>query len=48
MEYNKEYKEMEVNKIIKPIFDDFVTVRRYLIEYGFMERAKDCSRYWVL
>lgn len=47
-EYNKEYKEVEVNKIIKPIYDDFVTVRRYLIEYGFMERAKDCSRYWIL
>ncbi len=44
---NKKYTEKEVNEILKDIFDDFVTIRRYLIEYGFMEREKDCSRYWV-
>ncbi len=47
-EYNKKYKEVEVNRIIKPIFSDFVTIRRYLIEYGFMDREKDCSNYWIL
>ncbi|WP_242985342.1 DUF2087 domain-containing protein [Vallitalea okinawensis] len=47
-EYNKKYKEIEVNQVIKSIYDDFVTVRRYLIEYGFMERTKDCSLYWVV
>lgn len=44
---NKKYKENEVNGIIKTVFDDYVTIRRYFIEYGFMEREKDCSCYWV-
>ncbi|RIJ63707.1 DUF2087 domain-containing protein [Rummeliibacillus sp. POC4] len=26
---------------------DYVSLRRYLIEYGFMERTDDCSIYWV-
>lgn len=47
-EYNKRYVEAEVNEIIKTIYEDFVTVRRYLIEYGFMERTKDCREYWVI
>ncbi|HLU21686.1 DUF2087 domain-containing protein [Lederbergia graminis] len=43
----KIYTEKEVNEILKQIYDDFVTIRRYLIEYGFMERNKDGSEYWV-
>jgi len=46
-EANREYEEKEVNEIIKNIYEDFVTIRRYLIEYGFMDRKKDCSSYWV-
>ncbi|WP_261130236.1 DUF2087 domain-containing protein [Bacillus sp. Marseille-Q3570] len=41
------YTEMEVNEVLKPVIDDYVTVRRYLIEYGFLDRNKDCSEYWV-
>ncbi|MCF6136135.1 DUF2087 domain-containing protein [Pseudalkalibacillus berkeleyi] len=44
---DNKYTEMEVNEVLKPIIDDFVTVRRYLIEYGFLDRSKDCSEYWV-
>ncbi|MCC5912259.1 MAG: DUF2087 domain-containing protein [Clostridiaceae bacterium] len=44
---NKKYSEKEVNEIIKSMLDDYVTVRRYLIQYGFMDRNKDCSEYWV-
>lgn len=44
---NKVYTEPEVNEVLKKIFDDFVTLRRYLIEYGFMDRSKDGSQYWV-
>lgn len=44
---NREYTEKEVNKIIGEIYDDYVTIRRYFIEYGFMERTKDCSKYWI-
>lgn len=46
-EIGKQYSEREVNDILKSIFDDFATIRRYLIEYGFMDRSKDCQYYWV-
>lgn len=45
-EVNRKYPEKEVNEILKNIYDDYVTIRRYLIEYGFMDREKDCSIYW--
>jgi hypothetical protein len=41
------YTEKEVNAILKTAQDDFVTLRRSLIEYGFMDRKDDCSTYWV-
>ena len=43
----KIYSEKDINKILKRIYDDNVTIRRYLIEYGFFDRSKDCSKYWV-
>ncbi|MEN2767472.1 DUF2087 domain-containing protein [Ornithinibacillus xuwenensis] len=43
----KIYTEKEINEILKTIYSDFVTIRRYLIEYGFMERNKDGSEYWI-
>ena len=46
-ELNKKYTEKEVNEILKSIYVDYVSIRRYLIEYGFMERMQDCSFYWV-
>lgn len=42
----RNYTEKEVNAILKDIFPDFATLRRYLIEYGFMDRKPDCSVYW--
>ena len=44
---NVKYSEEEVNKVLKSNFADYVTLRRYLIEYGFMDRATDCSEYWL-
>lgn len=41
------YSEKEINSILKPIYEDYATIRRYLIEYGFMERTKDCKEYWL-
>jgi hypothetical protein len=41
------YHEQEVNEIIKSIYEDFVTVRRYLIEYGFLDRTADGRQYFV-
>lgn len=46
-EQDKLYSEKEVNEILKEAFPDFVTLRRYLIEYGFMDRKQDGSQYWV-
>jgi len=44
---NKKYSEAALNQILKSNFDDFVTLRRYLIEYGFMDRTADGSEYWL-
>lgn len=46
-ERGRRYKEKEVNEILKTAHADFVTLRRYMIEYGFMAREDDCSAYWV-
>ncbi len=45
---DREYSEKEVNRILERIYArDYPTVRRYLIEYGFMDRSKDGSVYRV-
>lgn len=41
------YSETQVNDILRENYEDYVTIRRYLIEYGFMERENDGSKYWV-
>ncbi|MBL4934407.1 DUF2087 domain-containing protein [Clostridium sp. YIM B02515] len=46
-EKQKKYSEKELNSILKEIYEDFATIRRYLIEYGFMERTNDCKYYWI-
>lgn len=46
-ERGKRYAEKEVNEILKPIFADYMTIRRYLIMYGFMERTIDGAQYWT-
>lgn len=43
----KKYSEKEVNRILERIYDDYATIRRALIEYGFIERSNDCSKYWI-
>lgn len=46
--YGKQYKAKEMDEILKAIYeDDYVQIRRYLIEYGFMDRTRDCRFYWV-
>lgn len=37
---NRVYSEQEVNAILKPVYPDFVTLRRYLVDFGFLERDK--------
>ena len=41
------YSEPQVNAILRPIYDDHVTIRRYLIEYRFLDRLPNGSEYWV-
>jgi len=41
------YTEMEINGVLRQVYDDYVTIRRYLIEYGFLERLSDGSKYWA-
>ncbi|MCD9021849.1 DUF2087 domain-containing protein [Cohnella silvisoli] len=41
------YTEKEVNQILQTAYDDFVTLRRYMIEYGFLDRKPDGSQYWL-
>ncbi len=47
-EAGKEYTEKEVNEILMARCPkEYVLMRRYLIDYGILERTRDCSRYWV-
>lgn len=46
-ETGRDYSEKEVNQILGEAFSDHVTLRRYLIDYGLLEREEDGSRYWV-
>lgn len=41
------YSEKDVNRILTRIYEDFVVLRRYLIQYGFLERQTDGMSYWV-
>jgi len=41
------YSEKQINEILKTAYDDYVVLRRYLIEYGFLDRKPDGSQYWV-
>ena len=43
----RDYSENEVNSILGEAFHDHVTLRRNFVEYGFMERLPDGSKYWV-
>ena len=45
-ESGKQYSEPEVNAVLKAIWDDFATMRRYLVEYGYLDRTKDGKTYW--
>lgn len=42
-----EYSETEVNIILMQLFEDHVFARRLLIEWGFLDRVADGSKYWL-
>lgn len=41
------YTEKMVNEVIKAHYADFVTVRRDLYEFNFIDRKDDGSAYWL-
>jgi predicted transcriptional regulator len=45
-DFEKQYSEREVNTILKEISeDDYATIRRYLVDYGYLNRTRDGSVY---
>lgn len=38
------YREQDVNSILRTVFDDYVALRRYLVDEGFLDRAD--GEYW--
>ena len=42
-----DFSETEINEKLAAFYDDYVMLRRYLIDYGYLERTRDGSRYWV-
>ncbi len=45
-ETTKPYSEQEVNAILHAVYPDYVMIRRYLVDYKFLLRERDGSRYW--
>lgn len=43
----RRYTERETNAILSAAYHDYVTLRRYMIEYGFLDRTNDCKEYWI-
>ena len=41
----KQYSEREVNTILEEISEDYATLRRYLVDYGYLTRTRDGSVY---
>lgn len=46
-EFGRIYLEKEVIKILKNIYADHAVLRRYLVDYGFMDRTGDGKEYWL-
>ena len=44
---NKVYSESEVNGILDQIYEDYVLLRRSMVDYGILSREEDGSSYWL-
>ena len=42
------YSEIEVNHIIAPLYDDYVEIRRMVVDYGYLERDSSGSSYQLI
>ncbi|WP_416825106.1 DUF2087 domain-containing protein [Ectobacillus polymachus] len=47
LDSERTYDEKELNQILKAVYHDYVMIRRYLIEYGLLDRKSDGSEYWL-
>lgn len=43
---NHRFTEPEINAYLRPIYFDYTMVRRFLIEYHFLQRTPDGTAYW--
>lgn len=43
----KVYLEKEINELLQAVHEDFATIRRFLIDYRFMNRSDDGKEYWI-
>jgi len=46
-ERSRRYAEAEVNEILEEAYGDYATLRRSLVDYGFLDRQPDGSEYWL-
>lgn len=46
-EPKKMYTEKDINKILMNVYEDYVMIRRYLVDYQLLSRERDGSLYWV-
>ena len=46
--FGVKYTESDVNSVLMEIYDDYVTLKRYLVDYRFMDRKPDGSLYWLI
>lgn len=44
---NKVYTEPEINGILEQIYEDYVLLRRSMVDYGILSREEDGSSYWL-
>ncbi len=47
LEPDRVYGEKELNQELKGFYEDYALIRRYLIDYGFLDRKLDGSEYWL-
>lgn len=45
---DQHYTEKQVNELLAKFNEDTARLRRYLIDYGFMQRQGDGSEYWLI
>ena len=43
----RRYTQREINEILATAAEDYTTLRRYMVDYGFLGRTRDGAEYWV-